>query len=62
MASKTVLLLAVGTFCLGFTLLTRPITSIPEGPGDFLKGLGLAFILSSLIIQYKLERKNQKQH
>ncbi|MDZ4710242.1 MAG: hypothetical protein SH818_17715 [Saprospiraceae bacterium] len=59
MSSKTVLLIVVGTFCLSFTLLTIPITNIPEGTGDFLKGLGLAFILSALIIQYKLERKNQ---
>lgn len=62
MTSKSVLLLVVGTFCMSFTLLTRHITDIPAGPGDFLKGLGLAFILSALIIQHKLERKYQDGH
>ncbi len=59
MASKTVLLLAVGTFCLSFPLLARHLIQIPAGPGDFLKGLGLAFMLSALFIQHKLERKKQ---
>lgn len=61
MTSKTVLLLAVGTFCLSFPLLGSHVIPIPAGPGDFLKGLGVAFILSALIIQHKLESKNQSQ-
>lgn len=56
MASKTVLLLVVGTFCLSFSLLARPLTPIPAGPGDYIKGPGLAFI------QHKPKIKYQDRH
>lgn len=47
----------IGTLCMSFTLLTRHFFETPIDIDDFLKGLGLAFIISSLFVQRKLEMK-----
>ena len=55
---QTILLLVAGTFFMSFTLLTRHFFEISLDIEDFLKGLGVAFIISSLFVQGKLERKS----
>lgn len=57
MKKTTIYLLSIGTLCMSFTLLTRHFFETPLGIEDFLKGLGVAFIISSLFVQKKLERK-----
>jgi len=56
---QTILLLMIGTLCMSFTLITRHFFETPLDLEDFLKGLGVAFIISSLFVQRKLERKEQ---
>ena len=56
---KTIFLLMIGALCMSFTLLTRHFFETPMNIEDFLKGLGIAFIISSLFVQKKLERKTQ---
>lgn len=53
---QTILLLFIGTLCMSFTLLTRLFFETPVDIADFLKGLGVAFIISALFVQKKLER------
>lgn len=57
----TIILLFVGTFLMSFNLLTRHFFNIPVDLVDFLKGLGVGFILSSLFVQRKLEKKAQQE-
>jgi len=54
---QTILLMMVGTLCMSFTLLTRHFFETPLDIEDFLKGLGVAFIISSVFVQRTLERK-----
>ena len=56
---QTLWLIAIGTVCMSFTLLTRHFFETPIDLADFLKGLGVAFIGASLFLQKKLERKAQ---
>lgn len=57
---QTILLLFVGALCMSFTLLTRHFFETPKDLEDFIKGIGVAFIISSLFVQRKLERKAQQ--
>lgn len=57
MKKQTILLLAIGTLSMSFTLLTRHFFETTLEVEDFLKGLGVAFIISSLFVQRKLERE-----
>ncbi len=57
MKKQTIYLLAFGTLCMSFTLLTRHFFSISSDLNDFLKGFGAAFIISSLFVQMKLQSK-----
>lgn len=54
---QTILLLLIGTLLMSFTLLTRHFFGIPIDLEDLLKGLGVGFIISSLFVQRKLEKK-----
>jgi hypothetical protein len=56
---QTLWLIAIGIACMSFTLLTRHFFETPVDLADFLTGLGVAFIGSSLFLQKKLERKEQ---
>ncbi|MCB0707342.1 MAG: hypothetical protein KDC34_18625 [Saprospiraceae bacterium] len=56
---QTILLFFAGTLCMSFTLLTRHFFETPLDTADFLKGLGVAFIISALFIQRKFEKKEQ---
>jgi len=58
MKKSTILLLTIGTLCMSFTLLTRHFFTTALDIEDFLKGLGVAFIISSLIIQWNHQRKS----
>ena len=51
-------LLVIGTLCMSFTLLTRHFFKTSLDIEDFFKGLGVAFIVSSLFVQRKLERES----
>ncbi|UBM60804.1 hypothetical protein LAG90_09165 [Marinilongibacter aquaticus] len=55
----TVLLIFAGIVFMSFTLLTGNFFGIPSGLDDFIKGLGVAFMISALFVQRKLERKAQ---
>ena len=57
---QTILLLMIGTLFMSFTLITRHFFETPLDLEDFIKGLGVAFIISSLFVQRKLERKEQE--
>jgi hypothetical protein len=41
---------------MSFTLFTRHFFHVPDSLSDFLKGLGVAFIISALFVQKKLEK------
>jgi hypothetical protein len=56
MKRQTLLLLLVGTLCMSFTLFTRHFFNVPDALSDFLKGLGVVFIISALFVQKKLEK------
>ncbi len=56
MKKQTILLLLAGTLLMSFTLFTRHFFNTPDSLGDFLKGLGLAFIIAALIVQKKLDK------
>ena len=58
MKKQTIRLLVLGAFLMGFTLVTNHFFETPQGIADFLKGLGCAFIIASLLVQRKLERKS----
>ena len=58
MKKQTILFLAIGTLSMSFTLLTRRFFETPVDVEDFLKGLGVAFIISSLFVQRNLEKKS----
>jgi hypothetical protein len=45
-----------GALCMGFTLLTRSFISVPESWADFLKGFGVAVILSAFILEIKKKK------
>ncbi len=57
MKKTTIYLLLIGTLCVSFTLITRHFFKTPSGIEDFLKGLGVAFIISSLFVQNKHGKK-----
>lgn len=57
MQKTTIYLLTIGTLCMSFTLLTRNFFTTSLDIEDFLKGLGMAFIMSSLFVQKKLQKK-----
>ena len=56
---QAILLFFAGTLCMSFTLLTRHFFETPIDVDDFLKGLGVAFIVSALFVQKKLEKKTE---
>ena len=58
---QTILLMMIGMLCISFTLITRHFFETPLDLEDFIKGLGVAFIISSLFVQRKLERKEQEK-
>jgi hypothetical protein len=58
MKKSTIFLLCIGTLCMSFTLLTRHFFETSLAIEDFLKGLGVAFIISSLFVQRKLQGKS----
>lgn len=60
MKKSTIFLLTIGTLCMSFTLLTRHFFKTSLEVDDFLKGLGVAFIISSLFVQWKLQRNSLK--
>lgn len=57
MKRQTILLLIIGLLCMGLTLLTRHIFTMHQDLDDFLIGLGAAFIISSLFVERKLQKK-----
>ncbi|HMR43187.1 MAG TPA: hypothetical protein PKC40_05110 [Saprospiraceae bacterium] len=54
MKKHTLWLLAIGSMLMSFSLLTKNFFQIPEGPNDFMKGVGVAFMISSLFVQKKI--------
>ena len=58
---QTILLFFAGTLCMSFTLLTRHFFETPIDVDDFLKGLGVAFMISALFVQKKLETEINKR-
>lgn len=59
MERPTKFLLIAGGLLMGSSLLTRYFFSIPADLDDFLKGLGVAFVISSLFVQRKWERRRE---
>jgi len=57
MKRQALWLLAIGAVLMSFTLLTKNFFQIPEGPDDFMKGFGVALMISSLFVQRKLDKK-----
>lgn len=55
---QTILLIMLGSLLIGSTLLTKFFTDTHVDIDDFLKGLGVTFIISSLFVQKKLELKH----
>jgi hypothetical protein len=56
MKKQTLWLLFLGTFIMAVPLFISPLVQIPDSIGDFLKGLGVAFIISSLFVERKMRR------
>lgn len=56
MKKVTIILLVLGAFGMSFQLLTQHFFAIPLSVMDFMKGLGVALILSALYVQFKLQR------
>jgi glycopeptide antibiotics resistance protein len=57
---QTIILVFLGSLFISFTLLTRHFFETPVDIADFLTGLGVAFMLSALYVQNKLEKKTQR--
>lgn len=58
MKKTTIFLLTIGTLCMSFNLLTRHFFNTSLEIDDFLKGLGVAFMISSLFVQRKLQKNS----
>lgn len=56
---QAILLLIVGTLCMSFTLLTKHFFETPLDLEDFLKGLGVTFVIYSYRRNWK-EKHNYK--
>jgi hypothetical protein len=56
MKKQTLWLLFLGTFSMAFSLFVSPLVQVPTSVNDFLKGLGIAFIFSALLVERKLKR------
>jgi hypothetical protein len=59
MKKQTLWLLVIGSVCMSFSLFASPFIKISDPITDFLKGLGVAFIISALFVQKKLSRIKQ---
>jgi len=49
MKKQVLLLLLFGNLCMSFSLFTRHFIKVPESIDEFLKGLGVALIISALV-------------
>jgi hypothetical protein len=56
MKKQTLWLLLIGSVCMSFSLLASPFIKVPDSITDFLKGMGVAFIIAALFVQKKLQR------
>lgn len=57
MKRQTLILLISGSFLVSLPLFSRLLFSLPLDLADFLNGVGVAFIISTLFVQKKLESK-----
>jgi uncharacterized protein YhhL (DUF1145 family) len=56
MKKQVLWLLLFGNLCMSFSLFTRHFIKVPESIDELLKGLGVALIISALVVQKKLKR------
>mgnify|MGYP001826786964 CR=1 FL=1 len=56
---QTFLLLLLGTLLIGLPFFIKGFLNMPEDLIDFLKGIGVAFVFSSLFFLRKTTLKNQ---
>ena len=59
MRRQTKFLLITGGLLMGFSLITRYFFTVPEDVDDFLKGIGVSFVIASIFVQRKLERRRE---
>jgi hypothetical protein len=62
MRKQTINLIILGSLFMSFTLFTQDIFTVSNGTEDFIKGLGVAFNISALFVQKKLEGKDRQNH
>jgi hypothetical protein len=51
MKREAILLLLSGSLCISFRFLTSPFITVPVDLADFLKGMGVSFMIAALIIE-----------
>jgi ribose/xylose/arabinose/galactoside ABC-type transport system permease subunit len=56
MKKQTCWFMLIGALCIGFTSLTRSVFTVPESISDFIKGFGIAVILSTFILEVRRKR------
>ena len=56
MKKQTLYLLVIGLLLIGFGTLSRPYLHIDQNIDDFLKGVGIAFVISGLFFQARKMR------
>ena len=56
MKKQTCWLMLVGALLMSFTVFTRAFIVVPEDTADFLKGMGVAIIISAFILDRKKQR------
>jgi hypothetical protein len=60
MKNKVKMMMLAGMICLSFNLIVKHFIQIPGDVVDFVKGFGVALIISCLFVQRKLEYADRK--
>ena len=61
MKKQTCWLMLAGTLLMGFTVFTRSFIAVPEDMADFLKGIGVAIIISAFFLDRKKHHLKTKK-
>lgn len=60
MKKQTLYLLVIGLLFIGFGTLSRPYLHMDTNIDDFLKGVGVAFVISALFFQFRKKREERR--
>jgi len=62
MKKRTCWLMLIGALCMGFTLFTRSFINVSESISDFIRGFGVAMIISAFILERTKKQTCKSPH